>query len=80
VAPPHKLGHWCVIDGVWTNSSDDGPSAGVVANCRDITDRKHLEEELRRKAFLDDLTACQRALFGDRVDQAVHGPSAAPAR
>ncbi|MCU1351345.1 MAG: diguanylate cyclase/phosphodiesterase with sensor(s) [Acidimicrobiales bacterium] len=68
----HRRGHWCVIDGVWSDLRHDRAVGGLVANCRDITDRKQLEHELRRQAFLDDLTGLpNRALFGDRVAQAV---------
>ena len=68
----HELGHWLVVETSWANLLDDSAVRGMVANTRDVSDRHALEEELRRKAFRDDLTALpNRALFGDRVEQAV---------
>ena len=44
----------------------------VSAAIRDATDRKQLEEELRRKAFHDSLTGlANRALFHDRAEHAL---------
>ena len=68
----HADGHWCVVESSWSNLGHERAVRGMVANTRDVSDRHVLEEELRRKAFLDDLTSLpNRALFGDRVDQAV---------
>ena len=68
----HADGHDCVVESGWANLIGDPAVRGMVANTRDVSDRHGLEEELRRKAFLDDLTGLpNRALFGDRVEQAV---------
>jgi diguanylate cyclase (GGDEF)-like protein/PAS domain S-box-containing protein len=45
---------------------------GVVLTMRDITDRKHLDLELRRQALHDSLTDLpNRTLFLDRIEQAL---------
>ena len=45
---------------------------GIVVNVRDITDRRALETELRRRAYHDELTGlANRALFEDRILQAL---------
>ncbi|MFN8016990.1 MAG: EAL domain-containing protein [Acidimicrobiales bacterium] len=68
----HADGHWVRVETGWSNLMADPAVRGMVANSRDVSDRHALEEELRRKAFLDDLTGLpNRALFGDRVEQAV---------
>ena len=47
---------------------DDPAIEGVVLSMRDISDRKGLEDELRRRAFHDSLTGlANRALFEDRL-------------
>ena len=68
----HAEGHRVIVETGWSNLLEDPAVRGMVANSRDVTERHVLEEELRRKAFLDDLTSLpNRALFGDRVEQAV---------
>ena len=45
---------------------------GIVANCRDITERRSLEEDLRHQAFYDNLTGlANRALMRDRTVHAL---------
>lgn len=45
---------------------------GIVLNCRDITERMTLEEELKRQAFFDSLTGlANRALLRDRAGHAL---------
>jgi diguanylate cyclase (GGDEF)-like protein/PAS domain S-box-containing protein len=45
---------------------------GLILTMRDITDRKHLDAELRRQALHDSLTSLpNRALFVDRVGHAL---------
>ena len=45
---------------------------GIVLNARDISERLRLEEELTHQAFHDVLTGLpNRALFGDRLEQAL---------
>ena len=55
-----------------TNLENEPTIAGRVLNLRDTTDRKGLEEQLRRIAFHDPLTLlANRALFRDRVEHAL---------
>ena len=55
-----------------TNMLDDPAVAGIVANFRDVTERKVLEEQLAHQAFHDALTGLpNRTLFLDRVSRAV---------
>ncbi|MGR6967769.1 putative bifunctional diguanylate cyclase/phosphodiesterase [Geodermatophilus sp. URMC 61] len=50
----------------------DPDVGGVVVHITDITDRKRAEEALTHQAFHDTLTGlANRALFSDRVDQAL---------
>lgn len=50
----------------------DGTPLELRIICRDITERKHIEEQLMQNAFHDMLTALpNRALFMDRLGQAV---------
>jgi diguanylate cyclase (GGDEF)-like protein/PAS domain S-box-containing protein len=50
----------------------EGKPAGMIAVAADISDRKHLEEQLRHQAFHDPLTGLpNRALFGDRLEHAL---------
>ncbi|MGI8774902.1 MAG: putative bifunctional diguanylate cyclase/phosphodiesterase [Actinomycetota bacterium] len=45
---------------------------GIVANCRDITERRSLEVDLRHQAFYDSLTGlANRALMRDRTEHAL---------
>src|SRR5260370_36195230 len=48
-----------------------GEPIGVVTTCEDITERKWVEDELRRNAFWDALTGlANRALFMDLLGRA----------
>src|SRR5437764_6077307 len=66
-------------DGSWrhaevgvSNLLDDPGVRGVVLNARDVSERKALEEELRRQASHDSLTGlANRGLFIDRVGHAL---------
>ncbi len=46
----HKDGSWRWLEGVATNLQDDSNVGALVANYRDITERKQAEEETRRQA------------------------------
>jgi diguanylate cyclase (GGDEF)-like protein/PAS domain S-box-containing protein len=49
--------------------NSEGEVTGLVGISRDMTDRKHLEEQLRHRAFHDPLTDLpNRALFLDRLE------------
>lgn len=43
----HKSGHWTYLETTLNNLMDDPEVRGIVAICRDMTERKRLEEELR---------------------------------
>jgi len=61
-----------IIEVVGTNLTHEPAVGGWVANIRDITDRKVLEDQLKRLAFHDPLTLlANRALFRDRVEHAL---------
>ncbi len=50
----------------------NGHVVGRVFSYRDVTDRKHLEDELAYRAFHDSLTGlANKALFQDRLDHAL---------
>jgi diguanylate cyclase (GGDEF)-like protein/PAS domain S-box-containing protein len=55
-----------------TNMDSEPAIGGRLLNLRDTTDRKGLEEQLKRMAFHDPLTLlANRSLFRDRVEHAV---------
>jgi len=61
-----------VVEILGTNLMHEPHVAGHVMNIRDVTDRKALEDQLKRLAFHDPLTLlANRALFRDRVEHAL---------
>ncbi len=75
----HADGSWRWLETVASNRLDDPPIGGVVANARDITDRKELEARLAHQAFHDSLTGlANRALFLDRLAHALARASRHP--
>ena len=61
-----------VLEIVGSNLTNDPAVQGLALNFRDITERKGLEEQLRRLAFHDSLTMlANRGLFRDRVQHAL---------
>ena len=56
----------------FVNLVDDPTVGGFVVSGHDVTERRHLEEQLFYQAFHDSLTGLgNRALFHDRVEQAL---------
>jgi diguanylate cyclase (GGDEF)-like protein/PAS domain S-box-containing protein len=67
-----RFGEWRHLDGRVTDLRSDRWVRGLVISARDITERVCLEEELTRQAYHDALTGLpNRALFGDRLEQAL---------
>jgi diguanylate cyclase (GGDEF)-like protein/PAS domain S-box-containing protein len=61
-----------IVEIYGTNMDQDPAIRGRLLNLRDMTDRKGMEEQLRRLAFHDPLTLlANRALFRDRVEHAL---------
>jgi diguanylate cyclase (GGDEF)-like protein/PAS domain S-box-containing protein len=68
----HADGSWRVLEATAKNLLDDPSVAGIVINCRDVTERRTLEEQLKHEALHDPLTTlANRALFVDRVGHAL---------
>jgi len=61
-----------IVEIYGTNMEEEPAIGGRLLNLRDMTDRKGMEEQLRRLAFHDPLTLlANRSLFRDRVEHAV---------
>ena len=68
----HADGSSLFVESIVSNLLDDSTVNGLVLNTRDVTDRKHLEDELAHQAFHDSLTGLSnRAVFRDRLDHAL---------
>jgi diguanylate cyclase (GGDEF)-like protein/PAS domain S-box-containing protein len=75
----HRDGRLRQAEMTITNLLDDASVGGLVLNTRDISERKELEDQLVHEAFHDSLTAlANRALFKDRVDQALRRRQTGP--
>ncbi len=60
------------LECVGSNLTDDPAIGGLALNFRDVSERKALEEQLRKLAFHDPLTLlANRALFWNRVEHAL---------
>ncbi len=60
------------LESVGSNLVDDPAIAGLALNFRDVSERKALEEQLRKLAFHDPLTLlANRSLFWNRVEHAL---------
>ena len=69
---PHRDGSVRWLEVTVTNLLEEPAVGGLVANFRDITERKALEDQLAHQAFHDPLTGlANRALLLDRVDHAL---------
>ena len=68
----HADGSWRYLEARVKNLLATPDVQGIVANFRDVTDRKNLEDQLSHRAFHDVLTELpNRALFLDRVSHAI---------
>ena len=68
----HSDGSWRYLEARVKNLLATPDVEGIVANFRDVTDRKTLEDQLAHRAFHDVLTELpNRALFLDRVSHAI---------
>jgi diguanylate cyclase (GGDEF)-like protein/PAS domain S-box-containing protein len=68
----HADGTSRFVESIVSNLLDDSTVNGLVLNTRDVTDRKHLEEELAQQAFHDSLTGLSnRAVFRDRLEHSL---------
>jgi diguanylate cyclase (GGDEF)-like protein/PAS domain S-box-containing protein len=65
-------GEWRWLEVGVTNLLDDPSVCGIVANQRDITERRAFQEQLTRQAYHDALTGLpNRALFQSRLEVAL---------
>jgi len=65
-------GEWRWLEVGVTNLLDDASVCGIVANQRDITERRAYQEQLTRQAYHDSLTGLpNRALFQSRLEVAL---------
>lgn len=65
-------GEWKTLEVTVTDLRDDPDVDGFVVNAHDVTERKHLEHDLRHRSLHDDLTGlANRVLFRERVAHAL---------
>src|SRR6202035_5102927 len=68
----HPDGTWRYVEAVVSDLRDQPSVAGYVANVRDITERKEVEDLLAHQALHDPLTGLpNRTLIVDRMHEAI---------
>lgn len=72
-----RMGHpnrsWRYLEVTGHNALGEESVGGIVLNCRDVTERKAFERELRHQAFHDPLTGLpNRARFMQELEQALY--------
>lgn len=68
----NQQGTWQNAEIIGSNLLHDASISGLVLNCRDVTERKLLEEQLKHLAFHDPLTLlANRNLLNDRIQRAL---------
>lgn len=67
----HVEGAKLYLDAIGTDLGNDENTGGILLTCRDITERKALEDQLAYQAYHDPLTGlANRTLFRERVGRA----------
>ncbi|MEO5572894.1 MAG: EAL domain-containing protein [Gammaproteobacteria bacterium] len=70
----HKGGSWGIFEAIVSNQNGgfEEETAGVIFNCREISERKYAEDTIKHLAYYDSLTHLpNRILLRDRLQQAV---------
>lgn len=71
----HADGRWRWLELIGTNLLADPAVGAIVLNCRDVTDRRSLEDQLAYQASHDPLTKlANRSLFTTRVQDELGAP------
>ncbi|MCU1594198.1 MAG: Sensory box histidine kinase [Frankiales bacterium] len=75
----HADGSYRFAETAVTNLLEDPTVAALVLNTRDVTDRRHLEDELRERALHDSLTGLpNRAMFLETAQRALDADDGRP--
>ncbi|MCS6812723.1 MAG: ATP-binding protein [Cyanobacteria bacterium] len=66
-------GSWCVLEAVTTSLLEDPAVNGIVVNCHDITQRKHVTDTLAtRERYLSALVEIEQVLLAFDVDERLY--------